>query len=387
MNPQPIQSRPVRLWRWLTSPPDEALADAARDGELIVARVRTWLTLLITLSPLVSLIVEPFDYQNYMGLAVALTAVLIAVLLEWSLQRGSYRSEISFVSAVLDVTLVTFALWAFWLIGMPLVSTNSRVVFEVYFIAIGASALRYDTRVTVVAGLAAVLEYGLLSELTYYSHSAAEMARGANEYGVYSSSTQVSRLIMLIAITAVALAIVHRSQRLRRQSTSDRLTGLFNRPYAEDFLASEMLRTSRTKGAMVVAMLDVDHFKNFNDTHGHAAGDVALRVLARVLRGALRRSDVVARYGGEEILLVLPGTVIERAMEKIDEVRVEVARTDIKLPRGGVGRITVSIGVAAFGVDGMTVDALLDVADRRLYQAKDVGRNRIVGPAALLQQA
>ncbi|MEP6590919.1 MAG: GGDEF domain-containing protein [Gemmatimonadota bacterium] len=387
MNPPLLASRSTRLWRWLTSPPDEALADAARDGELIVARVRTWLTLLITLSPLFSLIVEPFDYQNYMGLAVALTAVLIAVLVERALQRGSYRSEISFVSAVLDVSLVSFALWAFWLIKMPLVTTNSRVIFEVYFIAIGASALRYDTRVTVVAGLAAVFEYGLLSEATWYSHTATEMARGAAEYGVYSSSTQVSRLIMLVAITAVALAIVHRSQRLRRQSTSDRLTGLFNRPYVEDFLASELLRTARTKGSMVVAMLDVDRFKNFNDTHGHAAGDVALRELAGVLRAALRRSDVVARYGGEEIVLVLPGTDIIRGMEKLDEMRIQVALHDILLPRGGTDRITVSIGVAAFGVDGRTVDALLDVADRRLYQAKDAGRNRVIGPAVLADQS
>lgn len=353
----------------------------------MVARVRTWLTLLITLSPLFSLAIEPTSSQNYVGLAVALTAVLMAILLERALQTGDFRRELSFVSAFLDVSLVTFGLFTFWLIDMPLVATNSRVVFEVYFIAIGASALRYDTRVTVVAGVAAVIEYGLLSELTWYLHSPEQLAVGAEEYGYFSASTQVSRLIMLVAMTAVALAIVGRSQRLRRQSTSDRLTGLFNRPYAEDFLENEVLQTARTKTAMVVAMLDVDHFKNFNDTYGHAAGDMALKELANVLRTALRRTDVVARYGGEEILLVMPGSDIERGMEKLDEVRVKVGLTDIALPRGGTSRITVSIGVAGFGIDGRDVDSLLDIADRRLYQAKDAGRNRVVGPGSSPKQA
>jgi len=136
----------------------------------------------------------------------------------------------------------------------------------------------------------------------------------------------------------------------------------------------------RDVDSMVVAMLDVDHFKKFNDTHGHAAGDMALKELSHVLRAALRRSDVVARYGGEEILLVLPGTDIDRGMEKLDEVRVQVGLTDIALPRGGTARITVSIGVAGFGIDGRDVNALLDIADRRLYQAKDAGRNRVIGP-------
>ena len=387
MNQPPRESRLVRLWQWLTATPDEALADAARDGELVVARVRTWLTLLITLSPLISLALEPTSSQHYIGLAVSLTAVLMAVLLERVLQGGGYQSEISFISAVLDVTLVSFALFAFWLIKYPIVTTNSRVVFEVYFLAIGASALRYDTRVTVVAGMAAVMQYGLLSELTWYLHSAEELRRGVAEYGVFSASTQVSRLIMLVAMTAVSLAIVGRSQRLRRQSTSDRLTGLFNRPYAEDFLANEVLRTARSRTSMVVGMLDVDHFKNFNDTHGHAAGDMALKELAQVLRSMLRRSDVVARYGGEEILLILPDTDIGRGMEKLDEVRVQVGLTDIVLPRGGTSRITVSIGVAGFGIDGRAVDTLLDIADRRLYLAKDAGRNRVIGPADSGQQA
>ena len=384
MNPPPLPSRSVQLWRWLTATPDDALADAARDGELFVARVRTWLTLLITLSPLISLVFDPTLTMNYIGLGVKLTAVLMAMLVERALQGGGYQSEISFISAVLDVSLVSFALFSFWLLGVPIVATNSRVAFEVYFIAIGASALRYDTRVTVVAGMVAVLQYGLLSELTWYLHTAEELANGAAHYGEFSASTQVSRIIMLVAMTAVALAIVGRSQRLRRQSTSDRLTGLFNRPYAEDFLENEVLRTARTKTSMVVAMLDVDHFKKFNDTYGHAAGDTALKELSHVLRAALRRSDVVARYGGEEILLVLPGTEIGRGMEKLEEVRVQVGLTDIVLPRGGTARITVSIGVAGFGLDGKDVNGLLDIADRRLYQAKDAGRNRVIGPGAVV---
>lgn len=379
----PPAPRRVRLFRWLTAPPDEALADAARDGELIVARVRTWLTLLLTLIPLISLVLEPSALQHYVGLAVAMTAVLVAVVLERVLQRGGYRPNISFVSAIIDVSLVTFGLLTFWFIGHPIVTTNSRVIFEAYFIAIGASALRYDTRVTVAAGLVAIGEYALLSFLTWLVHRGPALLVGAEEYGVFSPSTQVSRVIMLIAMTATSLAIVGRSQRLRRQSTSDRLTGLFNRLYAEDFLANEVLRSARTGSKLVVALLDVDRFKEFNDTHGHAAGDVALKTLAASLRAALRRSDVVARYGGEEVLIVLPATDLASGMEKLDEVRVKIGLTDVVLPRGGTARITVSIGVAAFDERGaLGVDELLDLADRRLYDAKAAGRNRVVGPAA-----
>src|SRR5690606_3248657 len=119
------------------------------------------------------------------------------------------------------------------------------------------------------------------------------LLRGSEEYGDFSWSGQVSRLIIIGAMTVVALAMVGRTQRLRKMSTYDRLTGLFNRLYAEEFLNNEVLRTARTRGALVVAMLDVDRFKEFNDTHGHAAGDAALRTLSRVLRDRLRRSDMV----------------------------------------------------------------------------------------------
>jgi diguanylate cyclase (GGDEF)-like protein len=182
-------------------------------------------------------------------------------------------------------------------------------------------------------------------------------------------------------MTVIALAVVSRTTRLRRLSTFDRLTGLFNRAYVEEYLGHELARALREQRPFVVAMLDVDHFKVFNDTHGHAAGDAALRHLAVTLRTALRRSDVVARYGGEEILVAMQGTDLDAAMEKLDEVRVRVGLGEVELPRGGAARFTVSIGVAALGDDGTRLDELLDMADKRMYLAKEAGRNRVFGPA------
>jgi diguanylate cyclase (GGDEF)-like protein len=371
------------LVTWLTAAPDEVLADAAREGELVVARVRTWLTLLLTLSPLTALLIDPDSPQNYVGLAMVLLAVLAAVMIERTLQTGHYRPGISFVSALTDVSLVSLALFVYWLVGAPTVTTNSRVVFECYFLGIAASALRYDPRVTLAAGGGAMLEHLGLSGLAWFTHRHDPLFLADPDYGAFAWSTQISRTILLAGMTMISLAVVARAQRLRRLSTGDRLTGLFNRAYAEEFLANEVLRTARAKTSLVVAMLDVDHFKHFNDTHGHAAGDAALRSVADVLRRALRRSDVVARYGGEEILIVLPGTNVRAALDKLDEIRVRIGLTDLPLPRGGFGRLTVSIGVAAWDADGRTVDALLDVADARLYAAKGAGRNRIVGPESV----
>jgi len=370
-----------RFWAWVTAVPDEVLADAAREGELLVARVRTWLTLLLTLIPLISLAIEPAT-QHYVGLAVALSAVLVAIMLERRIRSTRYHPSIAFTSSIIDVTLVTLGLAAFAVIERPIVATNSRVLFDAYFIAIGASALRYDPRVAVVAGTAAIGEYlGLVGIVWLTSRNTALLTSSA-EYGWFSWTGQVSRVILLFAMVVVALAIVNRTQRLRRMSTGDRLTGLFNRAYAEEYLANELLRTERLHAQFVIAMLDVDHFKRFNDSHGHAAGDRALRAVADVLRAGVRRTDIVARYGGEEILLIFPGADMAVGFEKLEEMRVRIGLHDIRLPRGGMGRLSVSIGVAAWPEDGTTVDALLDVADARLYDAKRAGRNRVIGRTA-----
>jgi diguanylate cyclase (GGDEF)-like protein len=375
----PLRQHAKRLWAWLLAPPDEILADAARDGETLVARIRTWLSLLILLIPVLSMAMDPGP-QHWVGLAVALAAVIFALGLDQAVRSGLYSPQLSVMTSLADVTFVSCCLLGFWFIDQPIVTTNSRVVFEAYFLVIGASALRYSPRATAVAGVGAMAQYLLLSWLTWRLHSPADLAMQGAAYGAFDAPSQVSRTVMLFGMTVIALAVVNRTTRLRRLSTFDRLTGLFNRAYVEGYLSHELARALRERRPFVVAMLDVDHFKAFNDTHGHAAGDAALRQLADTLRTTLRRSDVVARFGGEEILVAMQGTELDAAMEKLDDVRIRIGLGEVELPRGGVARFTVSIGVATLGADGTRLDELLDVADKRMYHAKEAGRNRVFGP-------
>lgn len=369
-----------RFWSWISKPPDEILADAARDGELMVARLRVFITVFLMISPVIGLLLEPDRAENWIGLGVAVSFFAVAVVLAYVVRHTPYSAQVSMISAIVDVSLVSLGLLAFWLVGQPLVASNSRVLFECYFLAIGASALRYDARVTVVAGLAAIVEHLGLSWLVSATASTRIPSHEAPAYGEFSWTTQLSRALILVSMTFIALELVRRAQRLRRLSTGDRLTGLFNRAYAEEYLTNEVLRTARSDSTLMIGMLDVDHFKVYNDTYGHGAGDAALKHVASVLRSKLRRTDVLARYGGEEFLIVLPGTGTARGLEKLEEIRVDIGLQEFTLPRGGRGKLTVSIGAAAWGGDGKTVDELLDVADARLYAAKEAGRNRVVGP-------
>ena len=193
---------------------------------------------------------------------------------------------------------------------------------------------------------------------------------------------QVGRLILLAAAGFLSTAIVVRSRRLRRLSARDRLTGLLNRGYFEARFLAEVSRARRHGHQLAIGVLDVDRFKNFNDRYGHASGDVALRVLAEVLLKGLRSSDTVARYGGEEFVVLLPETTPRAAFDKLEELRLAVARAEFPIPRNDLtAQITISVGMACLPDDGTDPSELLDVADKRLFEAKDGGRNRVVGGA------
>ena len=146
-------------------------------------------------------------------------------------------------------------------------------------------------------------------------------------------------------------------------------------------LEREVAFARREGTRFAVAMLDIDYFKKFNDTYGHAGGDEALRLVAQTLRRACRETDVVARYGGEEFALILPGVRSTRAHDLLERFRREVAATAIHLSsRARPVSVTISIGVASWPEDGASGAEILGCADGRLYEAKESGRDRVVGP-------
>jgi len=165
--------------------------------------------------------------------------------------------------------------------------------------------------------------------------------------------------------------------KLREEVIRDPLTGLFNRRYLEETLDRELSRAGREQSPLSLAMLDIDHFKRLNDTHGHAAGDIMLRSLATLLRDFTRTEDVVCRYGGEEFVVVLPATSLFHAMQRMEQLRSTVESSQVQHERL-VLRGTISIGVATFPMHGKTSRQLLQAADIALYKAKDSGRNRVV---------
>jgi len=168
-------------------------------------------------------------------------------------------------------------------------------------------------------------------------------------------------------------------ERLRELAITDGLTELYNYRYFKEHLEQELRRCERIGFNVSVIMLDIDYFKNYNDTHGHLAGDRVLQDLASLLKNNIRRIDVAARYGGEEFSLILINTNKESAnfvAEKLkDMVEQQEFRNENTQPNG---KLTVSMGIATFPEDGSTLEQLVHQADQRLYKAKSLGRNRVV---------
>lgn len=171
-------------------------------------------------------------------------------------------------------------------------------------------------------------------------------------------------------------------RRLAEESVTDPLTGLRNRRFLERFLETELARARRYGSDCSLAMVDLDRFKRYNDTHGHPAGDEVLEAVAEILGSEARSSDVVARYGGEEFAVIMPDTGWESARVAAERMRRAVEATSF--PGGEVvsGGLTVSLGVASYPDHAGSDEELIEAADRALYQAKERGRNQVVGPVA-----
>ena len=177
---------------------------------------------------------------------------------------------------------------------------------------------------------------------------------------------------------AMSIANLRLQQQLRHQSLRDPLTGLYNRRYLEESLAREIDRARRKQQSIGLLMLDVDHFKRFNDIYGHSAGDSVLSCVGSFLLSNVRQYDIPCRYGGEEFVIVMPDAKVEDAVVRAEKIRQGIKALEPKQNQKKLEPISVSIGVSHFPDDSTDVKGLLQTADKALYQAKKQGRDRVI---------
>jgi diguanylate cyclase (GGDEF)-like protein len=200
-------------------------------------------------------------------------------------------------------------------------------------------------------------EIGYLTEV--FNHMVAKLRQGRQE------------------LAAANEALLEKNKQLEELSITDSLTGLYNRSHLMETLAGEIARSRRHNRAFTLLIMDIDHFKGYNDTFGHLAGDEALRRTGLLLKESIRSCDYAARYGGEEFILILPETGAEDGVETAERIRNQLAEKEMGSD-GNSSRVTVSVGVASFPRDGEDAHSLMKRADAALYEAKRRGRNRVV---------
>lgn len=353
-------------WSTFWSAPDPLLLHHGETGELTVANVRLLLVGVLVILTALQLFQVP-SAANRTNAYMAVAVFLIAIGLYSTTRRYHNRPWLGFVTSIVDVSLISAVLLVFTLTGRPDIAASSRVLFAVYFIAIGAMALRNDPRICALAGLLGVLEYGAV---VAYADIQWDLANYHSELGAFDLTAHYGRLLLLTCGVFLSTTAVLRTERLRWLAAKDPLTLLMNRGTFDERMQAEVARAVRHSHPLSVALIDIDHFKKFNDTYGHIVGDEVLRVLGDMLTKALRQSDLVARYGGEEFIVLFPETPAANAVYKAEDLRRTIEHSSV----------TVSIGVAELPSDGGDTRTVIDCADQRMYQAKRAGRNKVVGP-------
>ena len=226
-------------------------------------------------------------------------------------------------------------------------------------------------------------EWAEIPVVAFCAARQADMRVDALESGVHDCFDYTLPLRELVARLRLQLRQRERTRKLheershlRRLALNDMLTGLFNRAYFDATLEAEAARSRRTGAPLSLLMIDLDHFKTINDLFGHPAGDQALRLVAKTVRGMVRRSDIVCRFGGEEFAVILPDTPMANALTLAEKVRRRIA-TLLLAPQGRRHPLSVSIGISgAAGFGSAVPERILEEADRALYLGKQQGRNQ-----------
>lgn len=356
---------------------DPALVDAGREGEAAVARARIGLLALLLISPVVALLRAP-DPPALLAFLVNSLFIVVSVVLLRLATQPERRPWLGFATAGADISFVTLYHAFIFATGFADMALGSRVTFGLYLLAITATSLRQDRRIATFAGALAAVQWLAVLAWANATGYAARAAADGRFYGDPAWTGQVEELVLIASMTLLARMIVARAGALRLSSVRDSLTGLLSRAHFEERLTTELIRSARQKRPMALAVIDLDGFKQINDTHGHPTGDVVLREIASRLTRGVRRTDLSARIGGDEFALVFVDTHIADATVKLEEIRSSVATQVVPLRNDSGVTVTLSAGVAVAPLDGDDAETLIAVADRRLLSAKQAGRNRLV---------
>ncbi len=240
-----------------------------------------------------------------------------------------------------------------------------------------------------IGSMAYLLGHTIVRPVTRLTNGAAEVAAGdldvdlpvvgGGEVGYLTQvfNNMVARLRQSREeLAAINMALSEKNTELERLSVTDSLTGLYNRKHLMETLTGEANRARRHDHSFCIIMTDIDHFKSYNDTHGHVAGDRVLIKVSSLFRDLVRTVDYVARYGGEEFLIMLPETGIEAAVQVAERIRSRVAK-ETKADPELASHVTLSMGVSCFPTHGDTPVAAVMSADSALYEAKHAGRNQV----------
>ncbi|WP_313077302.1 GGDEF domain-containing protein [Melaminivora sp.] len=325
-------------------------------GSVVLANVLLSCTFATTLAAIEQFHGRPMPWWR-MVLPVAAVAVLFVVYLD------DFRMRVGLIGIMLPVQ-VTMALWGLWRRGAQVPTRGAMLLTTGLFVQIVFFSLRGWLVASGRVELDAMLQTSAIQSLSFV-------------------------LTFVVVITSALGFILMTKERLEASqqhlATHDGLTDLANRRALMQVFERDLAQAVRRRQDYALLLLDIDHFKVINDTHGHPVGDRVLRHLAELLRTRVRRQDFVGRYGGEEFMVLLPGTSLAGALELAEALRRAVQATPCPHPDGAIA-LTVSLGVCAAypGAEGFGgAEALIQAADRALYAAKAGGRNCVChAPAA-----
>ena len=375
------QDQPKKLifskLQWLTKP--NASLEKRPEVEQRRANLLTWISLGLFVSVfgalILVLIINPLTSPRGIGYFGLILSLLVLIGIAYTFNRNGHY----FFAAGLIIVCAVIGPWISVFLD-PTILEGDFIPLTFVLISVLLSSILHSPKYTI--GLA-ILQWVALLLIPLFS-SATEKINWPSFLAFFIFASLLSILSSIISKNDLAqidrqtLELSKSAEKLREESIRDYLTGLFNRRYLEETLEREVGRAARKDVPVGIIMIDIDYFKDINDSLGHDAGDALLAELGKLLRKSLRFSDIACRFGGEEFVLVLPEAALSIVKKRAEYLREEVKKLcsnpDGKTPV----MITISQGVAAYPINGSTGKEVLKAADNALYQAKNKGRDCVI---------